>query len=60
LPGKYILTVDPGGNAEDDEFYRFSRRAADRGWDVVVLSANHNPQWSALKPFVDLVAELAE
>jgi pimeloyl-ACP methyl ester carboxylesterase len=60
LPGAYILTVESGKTAESDGFYRFSRRAEDRGWKVFVLTADHNPQWSALQPFVDLVAELAE
>jgi len=60
LPAAYILTVDSGKTVESDGFYRFSQRAEDRGWQVFVLTADHNPQWSALQPFVDLVARLAK
>ncbi|MCX8480529.1 MAG: alpha/beta fold hydrolase [Sediminibacterium sp.] len=30
IPGVYILTVDSGKNAEDDDFYKFSLRAKER------------------------------
>lgn len=59
LPAEYILTVEPGNKAEDDDFYRFSQRAKTRGWRVSVLVADHNPQWSEQQKFADLVAELA-
>lgn len=59
LPAVYVLTVEPGKAAENDDFYRFSQRATDRGWDVLVLPADHNPQWSALQPFVDLLTRIA-
>lgn len=45
LPATYILTVDPG--ATDDSFSPFAERAAARGWTVVRMEADHNPQWSA-------------
>jgi pimeloyl-ACP methyl ester carboxylesterase len=60
IPAAYILTVDPGKAVESDDFYDFSRRATDRGWDVFVLSADHNPQWSAVRALVDQIAEISE
>jgi pimeloyl-ACP methyl ester carboxylesterase len=59
IPGVYILTVEPGKIAKDDEFYRFSQRAEIRGWEIFILPADHNPQWSALQPLVDLIAQSA-
>ena len=51
LPTTYILTMAPG--ADTDDFSRHAARARQRGWTVVELEADHNPQWS--KP-----AELTE
>ena len=53
LPATYILTVDQGKRAEEDDFAFFAQRARQRGWEVVTMTADHNPQWSA-------VSELAE
>ncbi|PST83613.1 alpha/beta hydrolase [Pedobacter yulinensis] len=47
LPATYILTVDPGKTAAADSFYPSSKRARERGWKVVEMSADHNPQMSA-------------
>ena len=47
LPAAYILTVDPGKQAEDDDFFFAASRARERGWKVVEMRADHNPQWSA-------------
>ncbi|WP_438483116.1 alpha/beta hydrolase [Oleiharenicola lentus] len=41
----YILTVDKGKTAEQDDFYAQSLRAKERGWPVVQMEADHNPQW---------------
>src|SRR6478609_9171183 len=45
IPAVYILTVDPGKRPEDDEFFPFSERAKARGWPVVIMEADHVPQW---------------
>ncbi len=45
IPGVYILTVDKGKQPQDDEFYAPSERARARGWPVLLLEANHVPQW---------------
>lgn len=45
IPGTYILTVDPSKKPEDDDFYPQSVRARNRGWPVLTMEADHNPQW---------------
>lgn len=55
LPATYILTVDPGKTAQQDTFFRFFERAKSRGWKVVEMSADHNPQWSKLVELTDLL-----
>ncbi|HEX6715902.1 MAG TPA: alpha/beta fold hydrolase [Pyrinomonadaceae bacterium] len=56
LPATYILTVEKGKEAKDDDFFRQSQRAKERGWPVLQLTANHNPQWSAPKALVEMLA----
>lgn len=58
LPGTYILTVDPGATADDDFFAAFARRAESRGWQVLVLRADHNPQNSARAELTALLREI--
>ena len=45
VPATYILTVDPGKQPKDDTFFPSSERAKARGWPVLVMSADHVPQW---------------
>ncbi len=45
IPGTYILTVEPGKAPADDDFYLFYQRAQARGWPVIVMEADHVPQW---------------
>jgi pimeloyl-ACP methyl ester carboxylesterase len=45
VPGTYILTVDPGKRPEDDTFFASSERARARGWPVIVMEADHVPNW---------------
>ncbi len=45
IPGTYILTVEPGKAPADDDFYPFYLRAQARGWPVIVMEADHVPQW---------------
>ncbi|MCR9064671.1 MAG: alpha/beta hydrolase [Cytophagales bacterium] len=46
IPGKYILTVDKGKLALDDNFYNSYVRAKEMGYATDILIADHNPQWS--------------
>ncbi len=45
IPVTYILTVDKGAKPEDDDFYAASVRAKARGWSVITIEGDHNPQW---------------
>ena len=54
IPSTYILTLDPG--AERDAFSPYRDRAAARGWKVLQMAADHNPQWSKPAELVDLFA----
>ena len=52
LPATYILTVEAGKEAKDDDFWSQAQRAKERGWPVLQLSADHNAQWSAPEALV--------
>jgi pimeloyl-ACP methyl ester carboxylesterase len=58
IPGTYILTVDKGKEAKDDDFYAQSQRAKERGWPVLQLTADHNAQWSAPEALVEMLATI--
>ncbi len=45
VPAAYILTVDPGKKPEEDSFFPFYVRAKERGVPVVIMEADHVPQW---------------
>lgn len=45
IPGSYLLTVEKGQLAADDDFYPASLRAKARGWPVIEMEGNHNPHW---------------
>jgi len=55
IPATYILTVDPGKKAHEDNFAPSARRAKERGWEVLEMSADHNPQWSAARELVQVL-----
>ncbi len=41
----YILTVEPGKKASEDDFAWAAERARQRGWPVLEMAADHNPEW---------------
>jgi pimeloyl-ACP methyl ester carboxylesterase len=45
IPGTFILTVDKGAKPEDDDFFASAERARARGWPVLQMEADHNPEW---------------
>jgi pimeloyl-ACP methyl ester carboxylesterase len=45
VPATYILTVDPGAKPEDDMFFPSAERAKARGWPVIIMEADHVPNW---------------
>lgn len=58
LPATYILTVDAGKEAKDDDFFAQAQRAKERGWPVLQLTADHNAQWSAPEALVEMLAHV--
>jgi pimeloyl-ACP methyl ester carboxylesterase len=58
LPVTYILTVDKGKEAKDDDFFSQSQRAKERGITVLQLPADHNPQWSAPEALVEMLISI--
>lgn len=58
IPSTYILTVDPGKKAEDDNFALSAARARENGWQTLEMSADHNPQWSAVGGLVKILLSL--
>ena len=59
VPATYILTVEKGKEAKDDDFYSQLLRAKERGWTVLQLTADHNPQWSAPENLVAMLDKIA-
>jgi pimeloyl-ACP methyl ester carboxylesterase len=55
IPATYILTVERGRDARDDDFASQSERARARGWAVYQLQADHNPQWSAPEALAEML-----
>jgi len=58
LPAAFILTVEPGKEADD--FDVFAARARDRGWEVVEFEGGHNPHWFQPEAFVDLLLQVVQ
>jgi pimeloyl-ACP methyl ester carboxylesterase len=58
VPATYILTVDAGKEAKDDDFWPQAQRARERGWPVEQLTADHNAQWSAPEALVEMLARI--
>jgi len=58
VPATYILTVDAGKEAKDDDFWPQAQRARERGWPVEQLKADHNAQWSAPEALAEMLARI--
>lgn len=58
VPATYILTVEAGKEAKDDDFWPQSQRAKQRGWPILQLTADHNAQWSAPVALVEMLAAI--
>jgi pimeloyl-ACP methyl ester carboxylesterase len=55
IPSTYILTVDKNTKPEADDFAAQGERARKKGWPVLILEADHNPQWSAPERLVEMI-----
>jgi pimeloyl-ACP methyl ester carboxylesterase len=53
----YILTVEKGKSAKDDDFALQAGRAGKKGWTILQLEADHNPQWSAPVQLANMLFE---
>ena len=53
LPATYILTVE--ANAKTDDFDAQAERAKARGWTILRMQADHNPQRTAPEALVELL-----
>lgn len=60
LSTTYILTVAKGVAAATDDFALQAERAKKKGWPVVQLEADHNPQWSAVEALVELLLQIGK
>jgi pimeloyl-ACP methyl ester carboxylesterase len=60
LPTTYILTVAKGADASTDDFALQAERAKKKGWTVVQMEADHNPQWSAVEALVELLLKIGK
>lgn len=58
IPTTYVLTVEKGKNPASDDFSAQADRARNRGWPVVQLEADHNPQWSAPEALAELLGQI--
>jgi pimeloyl-ACP methyl ester carboxylesterase len=56
IPATYILTVEKGKEPKDDDFFPQSQRAKERGWTMLQLTSDHNPQWSAPEALAEMLA----
>jgi len=59
LAATYILTVDAGKEARNDDFWTQAQRAKERGWALLQLTADHNAQWSAPEGLVAMLARVS-
>ncbi len=59
IPSAYILTVEKGTDAANDDFAGQGERAKKKGWPVLQLEADHNPQWSAPEALVNMLERAA-
>jgi len=55
IPSTYILTVEKGKEGKQDDFFSQSERARERGWPVLQLTSDHNPEWSAPEALVEML-----
>jgi pimeloyl-ACP methyl ester carboxylesterase len=55
VPAVYILTVEKGKKAEDDDFASQAERARQKKWPVILFESDHNPQWSATAKLAEIL-----
>ena len=58
IPGTYILTVDPGRQPADDDFFAASERARARGWPVIIMEGDHVVNWRQPDVLAKLIMDI--
>ncbi|MBS0664298.1 MAG: alpha/beta fold hydrolase [Verrucomicrobia bacterium] len=53
----YILTVDRGHEAKDDDFFPAAERARGFGWPVIQMEGDHNPYWFQPEKTVEVLEQ---
>jgi pimeloyl-ACP methyl ester carboxylesterase len=56
----YILTVSKGVDPKNDDFAKHAERAKKKNWPVLIMEADHNPQWSAPEALVEMFLKAAK
>jgi hypothetical protein len=59
IPKTYILTVEEGKKAEDDDFSFYAERSKSEGFTYYELIADHNSQKSTPLEFAELLHKLS-
>lgn len=57
LRAVYILTVEHGREAKDDDFFAAAERARGFGWPVLQMEGDHNPYWFQPEKTVDVLEQ---
>ncbi len=57
LRAVYILTVEAGHAAKDDDFFPAAERARGFGWPVLQLEGDHNPYWFKPEKTVEVLEQ---
>lgn len=58
VPATYILTVEKGKRPEDDDFFPSAERARLRGWPVIIMEADHVPNWRQPEATAELLRSI--
>lgn len=58
VPVTYILTVDPGKQPADDDFFAASERARARGWPVIIMEGDHVVNWRQPEALAKLIMDI--
>ncbi|WP_298532890.1 alpha/beta fold hydrolase [uncultured Algibacter sp.] len=60
LSTTFILTVEKDKDPKKDGFASQAKRAKDKNWPVLLLTADHNAQWSAPKELSEMLLGFAQ
>jgi pimeloyl-ACP methyl ester carboxylesterase len=58
IPATYILTVDPGKQPADDDFFATSESARARGWPVIIMEGDHVVNWRQPEALARLILDI--